>query len=63
VTFWDKLNPPPRVRRWAYGVAGGTVAVLTIYGVVSVDEAAAWGLLAAALFGVAAGNTDVTKDG
>lgn len=55
--MWEKLNPPPAVRRWAYGTVAAGLAVLGVYGVLDGEQIAAWGLLGAAVLGVAAGNT------
>lgn len=49
---------PPRLRRWAYGVASAGLAVAAGYGLVTDTEAALWlNLAASLLFIVAAGNT------
>ena len=60
-TIWQRLNPPLSVRRWAYGVSAAALAVLGTYGVLNGEQIAAWGVAAAALFGVAAGNARTPK--
>ena len=62
-TIWQKLNPPMAVRRWAYGVTGAGLALAGVYGILDGEQIAAWGLLAAAALGVAAGNTRRPADG
>jgi hypothetical protein len=65
VTIWqklEKLNPPPAVRRWAYGVTGAGLAVAGVYGVLDGEQIAAWGVLGAAVLGIAAGNTPTSGD-
>ena len=59
-TVWQKLNPPVGVRRWAYGVVGAGLTVAGVYGIMDGEQIAAWGFLAAAVLGVAAGNTPRT---
>lgn len=47
-----------RVRRWLYGIAAAAAPLVTVYGVVTEDQAALWlNLVGAALFTVAVGNT------
>jgi hypothetical protein len=62
MSIWDKLNPPPRVRRWAYGVSAAGLAVLAVYGVLDDEQLVVWSLLGSALLGVAAGNTPSSGD-
>jgi len=57
LTKIDKVLTPTR-RKWAYGVATAGLAVLGVYGIVTADQAAAWGILAAAVTGMATVKTD-----
>jgi len=59
----DKLNKvlAPPVRRWLYGVSTAALVVLGTYGVVDGEQAASWGLLAAAVTGMAFANTPPAK--
>lgn len=50
------MNIEPRHRRWLYGISIASFGVLGVYGLVNADQMAAWGLLAAAVFGVALDN-------
>lgn len=47
-----------RVRRWLYGIAAAAAPLVTVYGVVTEDQAVLWlNLAGALLFTVAVGNT------
>lgn len=48
----------PKVRRWAYRVAGSALGVLGVYGVVDGEKQGALLILFAALFGVADRNVN-----
>lgn len=51
------------VRRWLYGIAAAAAPLVTVYGVVTEDEAVLWlNLVAAALFTVAVGHTPARDD-
>jgi len=50
----------PAVRLWLYGIAMAGFGVMGVYGLLSSEQIAAWGLLASALFAVAAANTPRT---
>jgi hypothetical protein len=56
VSIWSRINPPPRVRAWAYNVTIAGLAVAGVYGLVDGEQIAAWGLLGAAVLGIARGN-------
>lgn len=60
MTWLNRLEraATPRRRKWAYGVAGGVLAVLVTYRVLTGDQAAAWAYLAAMALGMATANTD-----
>lgn len=55
--WWDI---PRRTRKWVYDIATAGLLVLGVYGVVSADQGAVWGLLAAAVTGMA--RTNVADD-
>lgn len=56
--MWDKLaklNPPPAVRRWLYGLSIPAIPLLTYYGWVNDTSAPLWAaVVAAALNGTIA---------
>ena len=58
----DKLEAlaTPARRRWLYRIAWATLAVLGVYGVITLEQLAVWLLAAAAVLGVADGHTDPT---
>lgn len=60
----DKIQAAatPKRRKWVYSVATAALTVLGVYGIVTLDQAAAWGVLAAAVTGMAAVNTDTSPD-
>lgn len=51
----------PKVRKWIYGIATAGLVVMGVYGLVTAEQAAAWGLLAAAVTGLATANTDTAS--
>lgn len=47
-----------RVRRWLYGIAAAAAPLVTVYGLLTDEQAVLWlNLLGAVLFTVAVGNT------
>ena len=51
-------NLPAPVRRWLYGIAAAAAPLVTIYGLVTDEQAVLWlNLVGAVLFTVAVGNT------
>lgn len=49
---------PARTRRWLYGIAAAAAPLVTVYGLVTEDQAVLWlNLVGAVLFTVAVGNT------
>ena len=54
----NRIIPSPAFRRWIYSIATAGLAVLGVYGLVTTEQSAAWGVLAAAVTGLAAANTD-----
>ena len=56
----EVLNP--KFRMWAYGVSAMVLVVLGVYGVIDGNQAAAFNLLFAALFGIAANNISSTPN-
>lgn len=55
--------PTARVRRWLYGIAAAAAPLVTVYGVVTEDQAVLWlNLVGALLFTVAVGNTPARDD-
>lgn len=48
----------PTIRRYIYGIATAALVVLGVYGLVNAQQAAAWGVLAAAVTGLATVNTE-----
>lgn len=52
---------PPGVRTYLYPVALAVIALLTGYGVLSGDEAALWGALAAAVLSLPVASVNVPK--
>lgn len=47
----------PDVRKWIYGIATATLAVLGVYGIVTGEQITAWSGLASAITALAAVNT------
>ena len=52
--------PSPAARRYIYRVVNAAVLVAVGYGVLSGEEAALWGLLVAAVLGLADANVEPT---
>ena len=49
---------PARVRRWLYGIAAAAAPLVTVYGLVTDEQAVLWlNLAGAVLFTMAVGNT------
>lgn len=49
---------PARVRRWLYGIAAAAAPLVTVYGLVTDEQAVLWlNLAGAILFTMAVGNT------
>lgn len=49
---------PARTRRWLYSIAAAATPLVTVYGLVTEEQAVLWlNLLGAVLFTVAVGNT------
>lgn len=49
---------PARVRRWLYGIAAAAAPLVTLYGLVTDEQAVLWlNLAGAVLFTMAVGNT------
>lgn len=51
-----KMNIEARHRRWLYGISIAGFGVLGVYGLINSEQLAAWGVLAAAICGVALDN-------
>ena len=53
----NRIIANPDLRRWIYGIATAGLGVLLVYGVVTVEQAAAWFGLAMSVTGLAMVNT------
>ena len=49
-------------RKWVYNVGIAAAALLVVYGIVTAEQAAAWGVVIGAISGIARANTKPADD-
>lgn len=62
VSVWDRLNPPPHVRRWLYGVLLAIQPLVVAYGLMTGEQAVLWLSVASAVLGLSTASLNTPKD-